>query len=722
MSIGFIKNGSVVKINSPRINSDVIKLPDNVSTELVTKNFSGTKNIDLYDKENIRSYFLYKVTSPGLNKIVGKKVTSVADYAMSECYINDLELGTEATVSSATLTIGANAFINSIFKKVTLPENTDIGNNAFKLDYVANSNMKSLTEINTENIKSVGSYAFYNQRGISSLDLSNLTSMGSYAFANSDKFADATQPSLTSVILDKLTLIPDYGFFYQKNLSSITWGDVTNIGQYAFRYTALQSISNSNITTIGQNAFSNCVNLTSINLPNLTTVSTSTFEQCSSLASVQLASVTSMSSRALGYTSSLKYVYAPNLTSLGYQIFIQSSIEFLDLPNVASVGEETFRYSGLKEAILPALTKFSDKSSFFGCRSLKKVDIGPSFTRFNQERTFGQCSSLEALILRKNDAIVTLSKPSIFNESKIAAGTGYIYVPRVLVDSYKVGTNWSTYADQFRAIEDYPTICSDTSIEVSTYTEGDILNDGTFTTSGTTRLVSNFIELPIDATTVKLSISNNNDNNNFFIAFYDENQNPHLYNTYNLSAKTDWSDQIDTEMYLPFGAKYIRVGLEYNANYVSSPPVINISYGAYEYIYESLDLSDSTLWENGTTDAQGNPSESSVRLRTIVNYDADKIRNAYLFGKMYDTVNTSPQIDYDLYNDSSTWISYIDYHNIWSRTPGFVPITPLEDSATHLNAKIILKYTDDRTMSSSDVEIIKYYQKSDSSIPMWFEI
>ena len=32
---------------------------------------------------------------------------------------------------------------------------------------------------------------------------------------------------------------------------------------------------------------------------------------------------------------------------------------------------------------------------------------------------------------------------------------GYIYVPKALIEDYKVATNWATYADQFRAIEDY---------------------------------------------------------------------------------------------------------------------------------------------------------------------------------------------------------------------------------------------------------------------------
>ena len=37
----------------------------------------------------------------------------------------------------------------------------------------------------------------------------------------------------------------------------------------------------------------------------------------------------------------------------------------------------------------------------------------------------------------------------------IGQGTGYIYVPSALVNTYKSANYWSTYANQIRAIEDY---------------------------------------------------------------------------------------------------------------------------------------------------------------------------------------------------------------------------------------------------------------------------
>jgi hypothetical protein len=67
----------------------------------------------------------------------------------------------------------------------------------------------------------------------------------------------------------------------------------------------------------------------------------------------------------------------------------------------------------------------------------------------------------------RSETMCTLSNTNAFNYCYHILGTvnetynpnglkdGYIYVPRALVDTYKVATNWVTYADQFRALEDY---------------------------------------------------------------------------------------------------------------------------------------------------------------------------------------------------------------------------------------------------------------------------
>ncbi len=94
--------------------------------------------------------------------------------------------------------------------------------------------------------------------------------------------------------------------------------------------------------------------------------------------------------------------------------------------------------------------------AFNACSALTTADF-PMVTSIGTY-AFNSCSNLTALILR-SETMCTLSDTNAFNNSAIKSGTGYIYVPRALVDSYKAASNWSTYANQFRAIEDYPDIC-----------------------------------------------------------------------------------------------------------------------------------------------------------------------------------------------------------------------------------------------------------------------
>ena len=74
-----------------------------------------------------------------------------------------------------------------------------------------------------------------------------------------------------------------------------------------------------------------------------------------------------------------------------------------------------------------------------------------------QHSTFYGNKKLVTLIIR-TQAVAKLNATSAFRDTLIASGTGYVYVPSALVDSYKAATNWSTYANQIRAIEDYPDI------------------------------------------------------------------------------------------------------------------------------------------------------------------------------------------------------------------------------------------------------------------------
>jgi hypothetical protein len=94
--------------------------------------------------------------------------------------------------------------------------------------------------------------------------------------------------------------------------------------------------------------------------------------------------------------------------------------------------------------------------TFQSCTSLKKIDLHRVGTIGTN--AFNGATKFETLIIR-TDSVVTLGGTNAFTNTKIkSGGTGYIYVPSALIDSYKSATNWSTLSAQFRAIEDYPEI------------------------------------------------------------------------------------------------------------------------------------------------------------------------------------------------------------------------------------------------------------------------
>ena len=136
-------------------------------------------------------------------------------------------------------------------------------------------------------------------------------------------------------------------------------------------------------------------------------------------------------------------------------IFRHSYVKYYDIPNVLYVSAWSFAQSDIVEISLPIVTKL-EWDTFRECNSLKKVELGGSLS-YIQTRLFYNSKAFDTLILR-NTTRMDLYNTDAFTGTLIASGTGYIYVPRALVDSYKAATNWSNFANQIRAIEDYPEI------------------------------------------------------------------------------------------------------------------------------------------------------------------------------------------------------------------------------------------------------------------------
>lgn len=131
-----------------------------------------------------------------------------------------------------------------------------------------------------------------------------------------------------------------------------------------------------------------------------------------------------------------------------------TALKTIDFPNLVTIGNYAFNNSGITRAVFPKVTSVGT-SSLYNCTSLTFVDL-PVVEEIDSQ-AFGYSSKLVTLIIRSPN-VATLGNTNVFNSTPIKSGTGYIYVPRSLVDSYKAASNWSTYAAQIRAIEDYPDI------------------------------------------------------------------------------------------------------------------------------------------------------------------------------------------------------------------------------------------------------------------------
>ena len=126
---------------------------------------------------------------------------------------------------------------------------------------------------------------------------------------------------------------------------------------------------------------------------------------------------------------------------------------------VTVIGDYAFAYCAELTSVRASSVETVYSVAFRDCSSLAIVDL-PSVTRFTGNYAFDKCAALSTLILRNTSGVVDISSTSgLFSSSAIANGTGYVYVPKALADSYKTDKSWKTYANQIRAIEDYPDIC-----------------------------------------------------------------------------------------------------------------------------------------------------------------------------------------------------------------------------------------------------------------------
>ena len=196
---------------------------------------------------------------------------------------------------------------------------------------------------------------------------------------------------------------------------------------------ALTKVEMTSLTTGISRMFQNCEKLTDVNLPLLATIPDMSFTGCIALSTYNFTNTVTIGSSAFGSCFLLETVAGDMIEQIKAQAFADCK--------------------ALRTFTAGSITTIAS-SAFLRCIALSLADFKPkaNTTPTISSGVFKSCSALNALVLR---GMFSLTSTDAFSSTPIESGTGYIYVPRDLIATYEAATNWSTYAGQFRALEDY---------------------------------------------------------------------------------------------------------------------------------------------------------------------------------------------------------------------------------------------------------------------------
>ena len=189
------------------------------------------------------------------------------------------------------------------------------------------------------------------------------------------------------------------------------------------------------ITTIEKNAFNAtveekkaCAKIKSVIFPTtLTTLKTNAFDGCNGLEKIDLSKtqVTYIGQEAFSYCMNLKEAILPeNLTGLdSFAFWHCEKMEKVNLGRITSVRPYCFQYcTSLKNIEIPDSVKYITECSFQCCSSLEKLIIPNSVTNINFA-AFANCEKIQEI--RIPSSVTTISY-NVFYGSAI---DGKIYVP-----------------------------------------------------------------------------------------------------------------------------------------------------------------------------------------------------------------------------------------------------------------------------------------------------
>ena len=341
-------------------------------------------------------------------------VVSIGDSAFKYC-----TRLTGVKIGSNIKTIPSDAFYCTALKSVIIPNNvTRIGSGAFCYC----ESMKDL--IISEGVKFIDYSAFEYCTSIASVTIPNsVTNIGSNVFYGSNLKSVNYNGTISQwksingysnipkaiICTDGITgngsvvTIDSLKYKLGDNKASVI-GYTGAIRDLMIPGTTSYEGYKFNVTSISDNAFSDCTSLTSITIPNsVTSIGSGTFSNCTNLKSVTIPnSVTSIGSSAFSGCTSLTSVTIPDsVTSIGHSAFYNcTGLTSVTIPNsVTSIGQE----------------------AFFNCSNLKSVNYNGTKAQWKSISGYGNVSQ----IIKCTDGIYANSNTIIVDSVKYRLNDDY---------------------------------------------------------------------------------------------------------------------------------------------------------------------------------------------------------------------------------------------------------------------------------------------------------
>ncbi len=387
--------------------------------------------------------------------VIGSGITAIGDYAFYNLpSLQSVNLGSVQTISYAAFAYDTALQIIAFPSSVsTVEAYAFTGCSALKYATQANANMSVLTP-NEELLRALN----YNGSG-SSGSVTPSTPSGNEisGVISGTSLVWSYNTSTYALNIRGQGAIPDFSTTsaapwaaYASSISAITLHTgITSIGNNAF--SNIVNVKDiyipDTVKTIGENAFYGCTSLQTIRLPDgLSSMGEGVFRGCSSLITVDIPDgVTVIPAYAFYNCSSLESITLPeNLVSIGKMAFYGcKKLSHIDLPaSLTSIGEEAFYgCTGLTSVVIRSYVLNIGKNAFSGCNNIIKVvylynrptaETGnESLTNKYVERIGSGTNGTISWVVDRADGTLTLTGTGIVS-SKVGWETELPYVQTVI--------------------------------------------------------------------------------------------------------------------------------------------------------------------------------------------------------------------------------------------------------------------------------------------------